>query len=84
MPPPMSPPTRLASMGSRSAGEKARRARTVRGSRREALDLVFDVLQHIFFRAVGNVTIGPGYVFACGSAGGIEQGGLGEEDERLG
>ena len=81
-PPPMSPPTRLASMLSRSAVENTRRAKTQfaeAGS--EALNLIFQSPQHVHLRPVGNMAISPGRVFACRGARGIEQTRLRQQDK---
>ena len=52
----------------------------------EALDLGFEAFEggvgFGFRSAVGDVAVGPGDVFARRSAGGVEEGGLAEEDER--
>ena len=50
---------------------------------REALDLIFEALQQVDFRSVGNMTVGPRDVFTSGSAGWIEQSGLSEKNERF-
>ena len=47
----------------------------------EALDLGFEAREHVFGAAVRHVAVGPGDVLAGGRAGGIEEGGLGEQDE---
>jgi len=67
-PPPMSPPTRLASIDSRSAWQRSPASKCTRGSaeaRSEALNLVFQLLQCVHLRSVRDVTIRPGWVFRC-------------------
>lgn len=49
----------------------------------EALDLLFDAVGHVGGATRGNVAIGPAGVAAGGGAGGVDQGLLGDEHERL-
>lgn len=49
----------------------------------EAFDLGLDARGHVDGAAVGNVAVGPAGVASGGSAGGIDQRLLGDEDERL-
>ena len=48
----------------------------------ETFDLGFEHWQHVYRGAVGHVAVSPSDVFARGSAGGIEERRLREEDER--
>jgi hypothetical protein len=48
----------------------------------EAFHLLLDSLAHVDCGSVRDVAVGPGGVVAFGSAGGIEQAGLDQDDER--
>jgi len=52
--------------------EYSARQNAVAESRGEALDLIFKFSKHVNFGSVGNMTIGPRNVLACGSPSGIE------------
>jgi hypothetical protein len=58
------------------------RDNTISETRSETLDLSFDLFHTIPIAAVGYMAVDPGGVAACRSAGGIEQRGLDEQDER--
>ena len=49
----------------------------------EAFDLRFDGVEHVDLGAVGDVAIGPSGVLPCRGAGGVEEAGLGEQDEGM-
>jgi len=83
LPPTISPPTRFASMLSRSAGEKSTaRHNAFAEPWRESFHLILDFLQHVFFRSVGNVTVGPRRMLTGGRPRIIEQTWLNQQDER--
>ena len=48
----------------------------------ETFDLGFEHWQHVYRGAIGHVTVGPSNVFPRGSASGIEEARLREENER--
>ena len=63
-------------------GENVTGEDAVPESRSETLYLRFEGFQHVNVGAVGDVAVGPGDVLPCWSAGGIEEGGLGQKDKR--
>ncbi len=48
---------------------------------REAIDLIFEVVKHVYLRPIRHMTIGPGCVFACRGPCAIEKTGLGQQNE---
>ena len=51
-------------------------------ARSETLDLILDLLQHVYFRSVGHMAVGPGNVLARGSTRTIKQRGLRKKNKR--
>src|SRR5690242_19093924 len=52
--------------------ERSPRQSALAEARSKALNLNFQSLEHVYLRPVGDVTISPRRVFACGGARGIE------------
>lgn len=48
----------------------------------ETINLILQFLQHVYFRSMRHMTIGPRHVFARWSPGVIEETGLGQQNER--